>query len=307
MKTMITFQIEEEYKRMGEEILGKDNLISSPEQGKPEILLVRDNSFIRYDSAKFIQTTTAGTDNIDMSSIPNDVTIASNAGAYSIPVAEHVFAIILERSKKISKFLSDTRLGLFRPESTRPLYGKTIGIVGYGGIGSRVGQIAKSFGMNVTAIGRSFRDSNADVFLGLESINEVFSKSDYIVISIPLTSNTIDLIGKEQLENAKENCMIVNVARAEIIKMEDMLEFLERRRDVSYLTDVWWGEPILRNTGRENIVVTPHVAGGLSPEFKRIAFKEAFTNIKRYADGKAPRNIVKREESVYFQRERLGV
>ncbi|MEM0167021.1 MAG: 2-hydroxyacid dehydrogenase [Thermoplasmatales archaeon] len=307
MKTMITFHIEEKYLEIAREILGRDNLILNTDEGMPEALLVKDNSFRMYNTVKFIQTINAGTDNIDMASIPENVIVASNAGAYSIPVAEHAFALILERIKKISKFSSETRSGLFRPSETRPLYGKTIGIIGYGGIGSRVAHIAKSFGMNVIAIGRGYRDQNCDIFMGIESINELFSRSDYILISIPLTALTVNLIKKEQLALVKQNSIIVNVARAEIVKMNDMLEFLKSRSDVSYLTDVWWGEPNLTNTDLDNVVVTPHVAGGLSDEFKEIAFREAFNNIKIYAEGKRPKNIVKRNESVYFQRSKMNL
>ncbi|MGC8645612.1 MAG: 2-hydroxyacid dehydrogenase [Thermoplasmata archaeon] len=306
MKVYVSFPLDEEFRQMGEEILGKGKIIFTPEEDAAAAL-VRDNSFPRYNGLKFVQSITAGTDQLDINSIPRDVTVASNAGAYSIPVAEHCFALILERAKKISRFSSRTRAGFFEPEGTKALYGKTIGIIGYGGIGSRVAHIAKSFGMRVVAIGRGHKDQNADVFLGLESLDSLLSESDYVVISIPLTSITSGLIGKRELERLREGCMIVNVARPEIVNMEDMLEFLDRRRDVSYLTDVWWGEPELRDTNRENVVVTPHVAGGLSKEFMRIAFGEAFLNIKRFLDGETPRNIVRREESVYFQRKKLGV
>ncbi|MEM2056290.1 MAG: glycerate dehydrogenase, partial [Thermoplasmatales archaeon] len=97
MKTMITFHIEEKYLEIAREILGRDNLILNTDEGMPEALLVKDNSFRMYNTVKFIQTINAGTDNIDMASIPENVIVASNAGAYSIPVAEHAFALILER------------------------------------------------------------------------------------------------------------------------------------------------------------------------------------------------------------------
>ncbi len=307
MKILVPFELEEKYMRIGREILGNENIIWFPANGSADIILVRGDDFPRDRTFKFIQTLSAGTDHLNIESIPGDTLIASNAGAYSLSVAEHAFALILERSKKISAFEEETRRGIFNPRTTRLLFGKTMGIIGYGGIGSRVASIAKSFGMKVISIGRGFKDQNTDEFMGMDGLDRLLSDSDFIVISIPLTNYTLGIIGEEQLKKVKRNCTIVNVARSETVIKSAMLDFLEKNSEASYLTDVWWGEPKLEDSTQANVVITPHVAGGLSGEVMEIAFRQAFENVKLFMDGKRPRNLVKREESIYLDREKIGV
>lgn len=307
MRLLVSFDLEERYKTIGSEILGEENVIWYPEDGEAETVLIRGNDFPKERNFKFIQTVSAGTDHIDMSKIPLESLIASNAGAYAISVSEHAFALLLERAKGISTFEGETRRGNFNPKSTRLLFGKTLGIIGYGGIGSRSAAIAKSFGMRVISIGRGHMDGNTDEFTGMEGLNRLLMESDFIQISIPLTKKTWGIIGKEQLELVKKDCTIVNVARPEIVRKPDLLRFLDNNREVSYLTDVWWEEPKLEGSGRENVVITPHVAGGLSGEVMALSFKQAFENVKRFMDGKEPRNLVRREESLYLERKSIGI
>lgn len=307
MKVLVTFLVNEKIRKIGNEIVGKENIIWYPSISPAEILLVRDNNFPYDENVKFIQTVTAGIDHIDVSRVKEDTVVASNAGAYSISVAEHAFALLLERAKKICAKKEETFNGRFNPESTTMLYGKTIGILGYGGIGSRIAEISKVLGMKVIAVGRGHRDGNIDTFLTLERIDEVFKKSDFIVISLPLTKLTYKLIGEEQLSLMKENSIMVNVARAEIIDKDALLSHLKNREDFSYLTDVWWDEPNIKDTKFQNLVITPHVAGGRSGEIMEIAFKQAFENIRNFMEGKEVKNIVKKDENFNISRQSLGI
>ncbi len=307
MKLLVPFELEEKYKEIGREIIGENNIIWFPEKGNADAILIRSNDFPRDREYKMVQTVSAGTDHIDLASIPESTLVASNAGAYSLSVAEHAFALILERTKDISGFRRETKGGVFNPKPTRLLYGKTLGIIGYGGIGARAAAIAKSFNMRVISVGRGHRDRNSDEFFGLEDLDKLLVQSDYILISIPLTKRTFGLIGKREFLLVKRNCTIVNVARAEIVKREDLLDFVDRNKEASYLADVWWGEPNLDGADRENVVVTPHIAGGLSGEVMEFAYRSAFENIKRFFDGKRPLNLVRRDEGVYLERQRLGV
>lgn len=307
MKVLVTFSVSEEQRKIVSEIFGKDDVIWYPDTGKAEIFLIKDNDFPHNQTPKFIQTLSAGTDHIDMDAIPDDTVVASNAGAYSISVAEHCFALLLERTKTICKFREETRRGVFDPEDTKMLYGKTIGIIGYGGIGSRIASISRTLGMNVVAIGRGHRDDKVDKFLPLSELDVLLRESDFIIVSLPVTKKTIGIIGEKELKMMKKDAIMVNVARPEIIKKNDIIRFLKENERVSYLTDVWWQEPDLQGCDLKNVVVTPHIAGGLSGEVMEIAYREAFENIRRYIDHKNPRNIIAREEGIFIERKSIGV
>jgi glycerate dehydrogenase len=307
MKLLVPFKLDEKYMKIGREVIGDENIIWFPETGDADILLIRGNNFPKDRNFRFIQAVSAGIDHINLESIPEETLVASNAGAYSVSVAEHAIAFMLERSKNISTFEYETRSGIYNPRPTKLLYGKTLGIIGYGGIGSRTAEIAKSFGMRIISIARSHRDSNSDLYLSLEELDTLLRQSDYILISVPLTNKTFGLIGRRQLELIKKDSTIINVARAEIVKKEELLEFLDKNKEVYYLTDVWWGEPGMDGSKRENVVITPHIAGGLSGEIMEFSYKCAFENIKRYMEGKEPRNLVRRDEGLFINREKIGI
>ncbi|MGC8673490.1 MAG: NAD(P)-dependent oxidoreductase, partial [Thermoplasmata archaeon] len=181
----------------------------------------------------------AGVDHIDFERINKNTIVCSNAGAYSISVAEHVFALLLSATKNIIEKDEEMKKGIFNSEPTTLLYAKTLGIIGYGGIGKRVARIAKSFEMKIIAIGRGNKDEYVEEFTDLKNLKDFVKKSDFILISIPLTRETKDIINYDVLINIKHKGILVNVARPEIVKKDDLLKFLEQRKDVMYLSDVW--------------------------------------------------------------------
>ncbi|MCG1666763.1 MAG: 2-hydroxyacid dehydrogenase [Thermoplasmata archaeon] len=306
MKVRVTFPVIDNYKKIGENIIGK-NIIWYPDEDEAEILLVNNDNFPRKNTIKMIQTITAGVDHIDLSTIPKETLVCSNAGAYSISVAEHTFALLLSAAKDIIKRDEEMKKGIFNSLPTRLLYGKTIGIIGYGGIGKRVAKIAKAFDMKVIAIGRNTPDSNVDEYYSLENIEKLVKASDFVLLSIPLTKFTENLINKKILEIMKKNAILINVARPEIVNKEDLFQILNERNDIMYLSDVWWNEPNVKDTNLKNTILTPHIAGGKSGEVMEIAFIQAFKNIKDFIDGKVPMNIVNREEYKKIERKNTGV
>ncbi len=306
MKVRVTFPVDERYRKIGESILGND-IIWFPDQGKAEIFLVNDDNFPREKGLKMVQTITAGVDHIDLSTIPKETLVCSNAGAYAISVAEHTFALILAAMKDIINKDAEMKNGIFNSSPTRLLFGKTIGIIGYGGIGKRVARIAKAFEMKIIAIGRNNPDENVDEFYSLEKLENVVETSDIVVISIPLTKYTEGMFDRRIISKAKKNAIIVNVARAEIVKKEDLFQILKERDDIMYLSDVWWDEPDVKNTNFRNTILSPHVAGGKSGEIMEIAFRQAFTNIKNFINGKEPSNVVRRDEYRKVERKNTGV
>ncbi|MCL5929880.1 MAG: hypothetical protein M1123_01165, partial [Candidatus Thermoplasmatota archaeon] len=204
MKLLVPFKLDEKYRKIGREIIGEENIIWFPETGDADVLLIRGNDFPRNRKFKFIQAVSAGTDHINLESIDLETIVASNAGAYSISVAEHAIALMLARSKDISNFEHETRNGIYKPRPTRLLNGRTLGIIGYGGIGSRTAEIAKTLGMRVVSIARGHKDEFSDEFLSLGELDVLLKEADYVLISIPLTNRTLGLIGKRELELLKK-------------------------------------------------------------------------------------------------------
>jgi glycerate dehydrogenase len=308
VKILVTFPVlDEKLKKMEEEYFGKGNIVWYPEQADAEILLVLNDDFPYSRNIKMIQTISAGVDHLNLSRLEESTIICSNAGAYALSVAEHVFALLLSATKKIREKDAEMKKSIFRSDQTILLYKKTLGIIGYGGIGKRVAKIAKSFDMKVIALGRNDPDENVNEYVHMDKLHYLIKKSDFILICIPLTKITENIIGIEELNIIKKNGMLINVARPEIVKKDELFRFLKERRDVMYLSDVWWDEPNVKDTNIDNALLTSHIAGGKSGEIMEISFKEAFENIKRFINNETLKNVVKRDEYKKIERKNVGV
>ncbi len=243
----------------------------------------------------FMQSLSAGVNHLDFKKIPENIVVSSNADAYSFPVAEHVFALLLSHLRSICTHDYEIKHGVYQRNRYMTLNNMTIGILGYGGIGREVARLGKAFGMKT--IGYS-RTEHKDKFLDEFSFDPcyVLKRSDINVISLPLNKYTENLIDGEKLEMMKGN-ILINVGRSNIVKKRDMLDFLNANPEKYFLTDVWWNEPHIEDKIPENVLVTPHMAGGPLINYFDEPLIKAFENVKNFMEGH-PKNVVKREDYI---------
>jgi Phosphoglycerate dehydrogenase and related dehydrogenases len=262
----------------------------------------------KMTSLKMVQSLFAGVDMLPFKEIPGSVIICSNAGAYSYEVAEHAVALMLAAAHAIcisgssDKFTMDEFSELTK--ISRTIYGKTAGIIGYGGIGKAFQSFLKGFNMKFLAYVRKMQTENSEVTMlqGRDGLESLLQQSDVILLSIPLTKRTKGMIGKDQLNIMKEDAIIVNVARGDIVDAKSMAEHLKKHPSFIYASDVGWridnkeiGNPQGLFTGLKNYVTTPHIAGLLSSSTGRPSAYAA-DNVIRFLSGKEPLNEVDREE-----------
>ncbi len=257
---------------------------------------------------RMLQTISAGVDSLPFGSIPESVIICSNAGAFSEPMAEHVFAMILSLSKRLKLNEMKLRLGEFDQQTrTIEIRGKLLGIVGYGGIGKAVAALGRSFGMKIYGISRNAEDAaTCDLHGGLEKLEDLLAKSDVVVLAIPLNKTTRGLIDASRLSLMKENAILVNVARGNVIVERDLFEHLKSHPGFGAGIDAWWkeprhGEPFSGNLdfiSLPNVVGSPHNSSIVDGLTDRIV-SQALRNIETFSRGERPRNIVRREDYVH--------
>ncbi|MDW8083595.1 MAG: 2-hydroxyacid dehydrogenase [Candidatus Caldarchaeum sp.] len=260
----------------------------------------------KLNRLKLIQALTAGVDGLPWKEIPPEVIVCGNMGSNADAVAEHTWAIILSIAKRIHHYFANVRQGDFRRNSELlQLSGKTLAIIGMGAVGTRVAEIGKSFNMHVIGVTRSGKPkSPADQVFDPSKLRQVFSASDFIVISTPLTKHTREMIDLSLLRLLKKGSVVVNVGRAELVRRTDLLQFLTERPDVSFATDVWWearrdGPWETELVKLPNFFGTPWVAGAFgSREVYRKMLTAAVDNIIRYFKGETPLNIIDRSEYV---------
>lgn len=285
MDVVFTFSINDELLKRCSEITGTSTTIDREGRGDVQIVTTK---YYLTEKTKMIQSIYGGLDNLGLKNIPPEVVVCNNPGALANSVSEHVFALLLPVIKKINEHNLKTHKRIFRKEPEDTLRNKSLGIMGYGGVGSKIASVAKTFGMNVLAYTRSQKDDpNVDQYVS--SIAKLISQADILLITLPLTQKTRGLINSDALAlfNGK---VIINVSKAEIINKADMLWYLKRFPEKIYLSDVWWNEPAITDVVPENCILTPHVAGEVQIDYDD-AIISACKNVRSFLDGKIENRI----------------
>lgn len=259
---------------------------------------------------RFIQTVSVGVNQVRFQDLPSKVMVCSNAGAFSTAVGEHAWGLLLVAAKWIARSGTAVRkeggsFDQFRGgvKDTLILKGKTMGIVGYGGIGKTVAKYASAFGMDVIAFGRGGRKGRGvRLYEGRSGLERVLRSSDAVLISLPLTRLTEGLIGPRELGLMKSNAVLVNVARGDIVDQKALFEKLTSNPSFRYATDVWWYKDGKESLATEipvanlpNFIGTPHTSGPAGTESGEPQ-RTAVLNTVRYLRGLKPRNRMDRSE-----------
>jgi len=179
---------------------------------------------------KLIVLRCAGFNNVDIESACNNNLIVLRVAEYSpTTVAEHAVALILTLNRKTHKAYNRVREGNFSIERLTgfELFGKTVGVIGTGRIGSVFATIMKGFGCKIVAFDSHPNNSLKDTIVSYYPIDEVFKMSDIISLHCPLTPETNHLINKDSLRLMKKGVMIINTSRGKLIDIEAAIEALK--------------------------------------------------------------------------------
>src|SRR3990172_1899216 len=235
---------------------------------------------------------------------PAAVTVCSNAGAYGVSIGEHAMALLLAAAKNVVAHTDAIRAGKFSQDVLgKAVHGKTLGVVGLGGIGGEAARLAAGLGMRVVGINRRGRTDAPVAWCGtLADLDRLLGESEFVLLSIPLTRATADLIGARELGLMKPDAILVNIARGGLVRERDLYEHLRANPRFQAALDVWWTYP--KGDGfpftepfheLPNVVKTPHVAWAI-PEQSRWSLEAALDNVARFLRGGPPRNVVDRAE-----------
>jgi phosphoglycerate dehydrogenase-like enzyme len=260
---------------------------------------------------KLVQVPGAGLDRIDRAALPPGTALA-NAYGHETGIAEYVMGAMLALTRDFSRLDGALRAGRWEsqwavgpppPAPWPELAGKTVGILGYGRIGQGVARRARAFDMEVCAVRRDVSRSAGDglaLLGGLDVLDEVLRRSDYVVVTIPATPATRGLLGEEQLGTMKRTAMLINVSRGEIVDEHALYRALADGTIAAAALDVWYRYPL--DSGPTppahepfhelpNVLMTPHVSGWTEGMLQARARLIA-ENIERTARGEPPMNLV---------------
>jgi phosphoglycerate dehydrogenase-like enzyme len=276
----------------GEEILSK--YIADPDilifwQFPPEALK-------KATRLRWIQTTGAGVEHL-MEARQNlrDVVVTNTRGMHADIMADYTLGAILMLQWDFSNFFGDQQLRKWTHKFFEPLAGKTLGIVGLGAIGCEIARRAQSFQMNVIGVKRNPAPMKEikQVF-GPDRLHEMLSLSDYVVLVVPVTPETYQMIGESELRAMKKTACLINIARGSVVVESTLVRALRENWIAGAVLDVFEKEPLPEESSLwtlENVVITPHSAGNIQDYPKRVI--EIFgKNYLRWKDGKPLLNVV---------------
>lgn len=250
---------------------------------------------------RWIQLSGAGADLLLRSPIPSQVTITNTSGLSLTPIGEWVLSFMLMHAKQMPLALQQQGQRLWKRYQPTMLRNATVGIVGLGVIGGEVARLSKAFGARVVATKRSARAGDradhCDQLYPLTELRQLLAESDYVVLAMPLTSETHAMIGPAQFAAMKPGAALINIARGAVVDWQAMLTALRTDQIAAVYTDVTAPEPLPDghdDWATPNLFITPHHSG-VFPDFLDKAAEYLVANLRRYIDGAPLHNVVNRE------------
>ncbi|MCK4952214.1 hypothetical protein KAS14_00295 [Candidatus Bathyarchaeota archaeon] len=260
---------------------------------------------------KLIQKTGAGVDAIPFSFLREDVFVANTSGANPVPLAEGAVALILALAKRIIQRHNSFQRGEIKRGQGVELRGKKAGIIGLGHIGIEVARLLQAFQMKIMALKRHPSEElktqlGLNFLGGPNDLDHLLRESDFIVVTVPSTSETRGMIGERELRMMKSTAFIVNIARAAIIQEEALYKALKEKWIAGAAIDVWWiphwwdstwtpsSKPLYQFWKLPNVIATPHNIGSTDTS-SDAGLRIIAENIRRIYEGKPPINKVDRK------------
>ncbi len=243
--------------------------------------ITRD-ALVRADRLRVIGRAGVGVDNIDVpAATERGIAVLNAPSGNTISAAELTFALILAMARRISAADRSMKAGGWDRKrfNGSELYGKTLGLVGAGRIGSEVARRARAFGMRVVAYDPYLTEDRArELDVQRVTIDTLLERADVVTVHVPLTDATRGLIGAAQLARLKPGATIVNTARGGIVEEAALIAALQEGRLAAAALDVFSKEPLpadhpLRSL--DNVVLTPHLGASTAEAQENVALEIA--------------------------------
>ncbi len=252
---------------------------------------------------RWLQLPGDGVDHLRGAPVMQSPVTVTNARVFAIPIAEYVFASILAYYHRFPQMMVRFQQGRVWPRNQweeyagEELAGKVMAIIGYGAIGRRVARIAESFDMTVIATRRSITSMVSEDGVQVHpagDLHQVLARADVVVVCLPLTDETVGIIGEAELRTMKPGSYLVNIGRGKVIDEQALLSALNSNSIGGAGLDVHAQTPLPADSpffDLPNVILTPHMSGVSRGHGDRVTalFCE---NLRRYLSGEPLVNLV---------------
>lgn len=251
----------------------------------------------RMPSLKIVGRAGVGVDNIDIAEATKRGIIVVNApDGNTVSTAEHTFAMMAALMRNIPQAHSTVKNGEWKRNQFigKELYGKILGIVGIGRIGSELARRARAFGMSVKVYDPFLTKERAEVLgVDLSTFNQVLAEADIISVHTPLTKETKGLLNEKTLSQTKKGVYLLNCARGGIIDEASLAQFIEKGHVAGAALDVFENEPpgdspLLK---LDSVIVTPHLGASTKEAQLNVATQVA-REIRTFFENKPVANSI---------------
>ena len=253
-----------------------------------EILVVRSATKVTAEiieagkKLKLIARAGVGLDNVDAEAAEaRGIMVKNTPGANAISVAELTFGLLLGLVRQIPRGVYGIKDGKWEKKDLKgnEIFGKTMGIIGFGAIGRTVAKIALAFGMKVVAYDPYVNSTDLEVTL-VDSIEKLLPKADVVSLHIPLTPETKHIIGEKEISLMKDGVIIINASRGGTIDEQALYNGLISEKISGAALDVFEVEPPSDELRRKliglgNVICTPHIGASTSEGQKRVGLEMA--------------------------------
>jgi phosphoglycerate dehydrogenase-like enzyme len=235
---------------------------------------------------RWLQVSSAGVNQLPLKSLEERGILLTNVrGMHGDCISEYVLAMMFALNRQLPKTLEYQKMSQWHKMGQSMLKGKTLGIIGLGGIGQILANKAAFLGMEVIGLRNSKKPAeNVSRMYSNEDLLTFMAQSDYVAVCCPLTPETTGLVSKEAIAAMKPTASLINIARGQVIDEPALIEALQNKKIASAALDVFWKEPLPETSplwALDNLILTPHVAGDMIDYTERAA--DIFvSNLERY-------------------------
>lgn len=290
----ILHHTEKEVKALAEKLQDTDILVLTRERTD-----INEELLSRLPNLKLISQTGKISNHLNLDDCTKyKVAVAEGIGSPIAP-AELTWALLMNTVRQIPQAIEGLKNGKWQTNIGSTVHGKTIGIWGYGKIGQRMAQYAKVFDAKVVVWGSETSRAKAveDGYEKANSKEDFFRNADIITLHLRLNQETFSIVKETDLSLMKNNAVLINTARAELIEKGKLLKGLKMGKPSFAGLDVYEEEPIYDKDFEfiklPNVVCTPHL-GYVEKSSYELYFGKAFENVLNFING-SPTNIVSQD------------
>jgi phosphoglycerate dehydrogenase-like enzyme len=249
--------------------------------------------------AKWIHSLWTGVDNVLCPEImASPLPLTNGRGVFRRPLAEWTIGAMLYFAYNMRRMVRQQQAAVWEAFTTDEIQGKTLGIVGYGAIGSTAAELARPFGMRIAALRRRAelfdKDPLVDESFAPANLNQMLAASDYVLLAAPLTDETRGMIGAPQIAAMKSTAVLINVGRGAVVDELALIQALETGIIRGAALDVFAVEPLPAGHPfykMENVLLSPHTADHVR-DFIHLAVDCFLENLRRFRADEPLLNLV---------------